>query len=58
MNKITHFLTGTVGVTAIEAANQIDVSNIEQIQHGTSLLMQIIIGIATLWQMFRKKKTD
>lgn len=57
MNKISHFLTGTVGVTGIEIANNVDLSTISQTKEATSLILQLVIGIVTLWKMLKKPKT-
>lgn len=56
MSRIGTFLTGTVGATGVELANNVQLPDIEP-QHGTvSLIIQIVIAIATLFKMFKKPK--
>ena len=58
MSKISNFLVGTVGVTGIEAVNQIDFPSLTQTKEATSLILQIVIAIATLFKMFKKQKAS
>ena len=51
--KLGTFLTGTAGAGAIEAVQHV---NLDSIQQGTGLIMQIIIGIVTLIGLFKKKR--
>lgn len=52
-NKLTTLAKGLVGTGAVEVAQQI---NLDSIQEGTTLLTQIIILVATLIGLFKKKK--
>ena len=45
-------LIGGAGIGATEVAG-----NLDQIESGFGLVMQIIIGIVTLVKLFKKKKT-
>lgn len=46
-------LASGVGLAAVEVVNQIPVEQIELIG---KLLIQVAIGIATIWKMFKKPK--
>lgn len=50
--KLTTLATGLTGAGAIEAVQQIDLS---QVQQGAGLIVQILIGIVTLLGLFKKK---
>ena len=56
MNKISTLITGTAGTAAVEIVNNTALPDIATIQNGSSLIIQIIIAIATLWKMFKKPK--
>lgn len=51
--KLTTLLTGAVGAGASEIAQNINIDNINE---GASLVTQIIILVATLIGLFKKKK--
>lgn len=57
MNKLDTLVTGTVGGAAIEAVNYIPVPEIDPTQNTASLIIQIVLALATLFKMFRKSKT-
>lgn len=52
--KLTTLVTGVTGAGAIEAVNAIDLN---QVQQGAGLVVQILIGIVTLLGLFKKRKT-
>lgn len=52
-DTITKVATGSAGVTLTEVAQHI---NLDGIHEGTTLLTQIIILVATLIGLFKKKK--
>ena len=47
-------LTGAIGTGAVEIANNI---NLDDLTEGTSILIQVIIGIVTLIKLFKKQKS-
>lgn len=51
--KLQTVATAIAGSGAIEVVKNVD---LDQVQQGAGLLMQIIIGVATLIQLFKKKK--
>lgn len=51
--KLATALTGAMGTAGVEAVQQI---NLDSIQEGTTLITQIIILVATLIGLFKKKK--
>lgn len=56
MSRINTLLTGTVGAAGVEITNSIPLPEIYP-QHGTvSLIIQIVIAVATLFKMFKKPK--
>lgn len=56
MSKLNTFLTGTVGTALVELPNQIDMPEIDHTNGKVSLIIQIVIAIATLFKMFKKEK--
>ena len=48
--------TGVMGAGAVELADKIPTA--DEIQNYGQLLIQLVIGIFTIWKMFRKKKQD
>lgn len=56
MNNLSTITTGSVGVAAVEAANYIQIPEIDPTHNTVSLVVQIIIAIATLFKMFKKPK--
>lgn len=56
MSNITTLTTGSVGVAAVEAANYIPIPEIDPSHNTVSLIVQVIIAIATLFKMFKKPK--
>lgn len=56
MNRIDTLATGGVGVTAIEVIN--NTAGLEASQGGISAVIQIIIGIITIFKLIKKKKEN
>ena len=56
MTKFPLFILGASGITGVELLQTIptEPANIETI---IKLIIQVAVGIATIWAMFRKKKT-
>lgn len=48
-----HLITGTAGIGIIQFISDIDPT---QIQTILQILMQLAVGVATLWKLFKKKK--
>lgn len=55
-DTITTIATGVTGVGAVQFADTIPTA--DDIQSYGQLFIQVVIGILTIWKMFRKKKTD
>lgn len=53
--SITKLLMGTGGVAATEIVQQASMINPETITTTTNLIIQIVIGIVTLFGIFKKK---
>lgn len=54
--KINTFLTATIGASAVEAAQQMPIPSSEDVQNMGQLIIQVLIGIVTLWKMLKKPK--
>lgn len=51
-------LTGTIGTAAVQIADQVTMPAPEDIQSVGQLLIQVIIGIITIWKMVKKPKKN
>jgi hypothetical protein len=56
MSKLNTFLTGSVGTAAIEGVNHIPLPEIDPSHNTASLIIQIVLALATLFKMFKKDK--
>lgn len=56
MTKVTTALIGGTGFGASELVSNVVMPNMEVASEATSIIVQIIIGIATLVGLFRKKR--
>ena len=56
MSNLSTITTGGVSVAAVEAANYIQIPEIDPTHNTASLIIQIVIAIATLFKMFKKPK--
>lgn len=56
-DSITKLIIGASGISAIEVVERVTAINPEQIASGTSLVVQIIVAIATLIGLFKRKKS-
>ncbi|WP_162128201.1 hypothetical protein [Flavobacterium phycosphaerae] len=50
--QINHLLTGSAGAGLIEVTQHVDPT-----QNTVGIIMQLIIGIVTLWKLIKKPKT-
>ncbi len=57
MRKGIDLLIGGSGITGIELIQNIDIPDVSESSKVVSTLIQILIGIATLVGLFRKKKS-
>lgn len=55
MKEIHPLIVGSLGTVGIETANQIDFSGVPEGGNSISLILQIIVAVATLFKMFKKK---
>jgi hypothetical protein len=55
-NNIKLLTTGIVGSAAVEVAAGIQTPTPEDVQSYGQLLIQLVIGIVTLWKMLKKPK--
>lgn len=55
MNNIKTLGIGLSGIAAMELSPEITESFVEQVPQAVNLIMQILIGISTLFGLFRKK---
>ena len=55
-NNLNTLLTGTIGTAAVQIADQVSMPAPEDIQSVGQLLIQVIIGIITIWKMVKKPK--
>jgi hypothetical protein len=56
MENIKTLAVGTVGAGAVEIGNYVQIPEIDPSGSSISVIIQIIIGIATLFKMFKKSK--
>ena len=56
MTKLTTFLTGTTGASATAIIPDF-LANTSDTANSTQIIIQIIIGIVTLFKLLKKKKT-
>lgn len=56
INNINTLLTGSLGTIAVSAADQLSMPAAEEVQSFGQLLIQLIIGIITIWKMVKKPK--
>jgi hypothetical protein len=56
MENIKTLAVGTLGTGAIEVANHVQIPEIDPSGSSVSLILQIIVAIATLFKMFKKPK--
>ena len=54
--QVQKMLIGGAGLAASKVAEQVALINPEVITEGAGLLVQILIGIVTLFGLFKKKK--
>jgi hypothetical protein len=57
-NNLNTFLTGAVGTTAVEIADKVQMPAPEDVQSIGQLLIQLVIGIITIWKMVKKPKKN
>jgi hypothetical protein len=59
-NTITTILTGTLGVAGVEVAETVatTVPGPEEVQSIGQLIIQVVIGIITIWKLLKKPKTN
>jgi hypothetical protein len=59
-NTITTILTGTLGVAGVEVAEQVatTVPGPEEVQSIGQLIIQVVIGIITIWKLLKKPKSN
>jgi hypothetical protein len=55
-NNIHTLLTGAIGTTAVQIADQVQMPAPEEVQSIGQLLIQLVIGIITIWKMVKKPK--
>ena len=56
VNNINTLLTGSVGTLAVTLADQVSMPAPEEVQSFGQLLIQLIIGVITIWKMIKKPK--
>jgi hypothetical protein len=59
-NNITTILTGTLGVAGVEVAEAVatSVPGPEEVQSIGQLIIQVVIGIITIWKLIKKPKNN
>lgn len=57
MKPISQLITGLVGMGGVEVATQVQIPTTTEVKDIVSIVIQIVIGVATLFGMFKKKKT-
>lgn len=57
MNKLMTVATGASGLGASELVHSAVIPNLSAVNDATTIIVQILIGIATLVGLFRKKKS-
>jgi hypothetical protein len=55
-NKIIQLAIGTTSVGAIETVQRVDIPSTIEVESTIKLILQIIIAIASLVQLFKKKE--
>ncbi len=55
-NKLTNALIGGSGVGASLVVEQAKMPDISEVQGVVSLIVQVAIGIVTLWGLLKKKR--
>lgn len=55
-DTISTIVTGATGVGAVQIADNIPTA--DDIQGYGQLFIQLVIGVLTIWKMFRRKKQD
>jgi hypothetical protein len=55
-NKINTILTAAIGTSAVEVTQQMPIPSTEDVQNIGQLIIQVLIGIVTLWKMLKKPK--
>jgi hypothetical protein len=56
MQNLNTLLTGTIGAAAVQVADQVTMPTPEDVQTIGQLLIQLAIGIVTIWKMVKKPK--
>jgi hypothetical protein len=56
MQNLNTLLTGTIGAVAVQVADQVTMPTPEDVQTIGQLLIQLVIGIVTIWKMVKKPK--
>lgn len=56
MSKINNLLIGAGGILGVEIAGVVDQTDPSQIAEIGGVVIQIIIGIVTLWGLLKPKK--
>ncbi len=56
MQNLNTLLTGTIGAVAVQAGDQVTMPTPEDVQTIGQLLIQLVIGIVTIWKMVKKPK--
>ena len=59
-NNINTILTGILGVSTVEVTEVVaqSVPTPEEVSNIGQLLIQIVIGIVTVWKLLKKKKDE
>lgn len=57
-NNLLTIVTGASGVGAIEAVDAVTSIDPSAINDTVGLIGQLVIILATIWGLFKKKKTD
>jgi hypothetical protein len=56
MDTIKNLTVGGVGMAGVEIANYLPPPEVDLQQSSVSLIIQIVIAVATLFKMFKKPK--
>jgi len=56
MENIKTLAVGSVGAGAVELGNYVQIPEIDPSGSSVSLIIQIVIAVATLFKMFKKPK--
>lgn len=57
-SKVANFITGVTGIAGTEAVQNAPPLQPEEITSVGNLIIQVILGIATLWGIFRGRKKE